>query len=88
MTQRRILFISTAGTTRARMAAGLLLHLGGDQFAAFAAAPDPTTPDPLAARALGEIGATLPNEPARPVADYLGQPFDAAVTLCDGGTDI
>ena len=85
--KRRILFISTTGAARVRMAAGLLAHFGGDRFAAFGAAPAPATPDALALRVLDEIGAAA-TAPIGTVATYRGQPFDLAITLCDGGADI
>lgn len=88
MAARRVLFISTGNAVRAQMAASLLRQLGGAGVTAWSAAPDATPPPPLATRVMAEAGVALPAERTPPAGDYVGQSFDVAVTLCDGGQDI
>jgi protein-tyrosine-phosphatase len=86
MGQPRVLFIATRGAARAQLAAGLLQGLGGERFAAAGATADVAPPDPLAERALAELG--LPAAPeVAPLARYLGRSFERAITLCDGRTE-
>jgi protein-tyrosine-phosphatase len=86
MKARRILFISTTGSARAQIAVALLAHLGGNGFAPFGATADP--PDPLASRTLAELGIATANTVVMPLADFTGQSFDVAVTLCDGDATV
>ncbi len=79
----RVLFVCTHNSARSQMAEGLLRARGGDRFEAFSAGVEPGTLHPLAVRAMAEIGVDIGGQRPQPVQDYLDQPLDAVITVCD-----
>jgi arsenate reductase len=80
---KRILFLCTHNSARSQMAEGLLRRLGGDQFEAYSAGTEATLVRPLAIRAMGEIGIDIGSQESKTLDRYLGEPFDAVITVCD-----
>jgi arsenate reductase len=65
------------------MAEGLLRAVGGDQFEAFSAGTEATRVRPLAIRAMAEIGIDISGQESKTLDRYLGEPFEAVITVCD-----
>ena len=65
------------------MAEGLLRHLAGDRCEAFSAGTEATRVRPLAIRAMAELGIDISGRESKTLARYLGEPFDAVITVCD-----
>lgn len=65
------------------MAEGLLRAWGGDRFEAHSAGVEATEVRPLAIRAMDELGIDIRSQSSKRLDDYLGQPFDCAITVCD-----
>jgi len=80
---RRILFLCTHNSARSQMAEGLLRHLAGDRFDAFSAGTEATHVRPLAIRAMAELGIDISGQESKTLDRYLGEPFDAVITVCD-----
>ncbi len=70
-------------SARSQMAEGLLRARAGDRFEAFSAGSEATHVRPLAARVMGEIGIDISGQRSKTVAEFAGQRFDYAVTVCD-----
>jgi arsenate reductase len=87
MSQRRILFLCTHNSARSQMAEGLLRQLGGDRFAAFSAGTAATHIRPLAMRAMAELGIDISGQVSKTLERYLGEPFDAVITVCDDANE-
>jgi arsenate reductase len=87
MEQQRILFLCTHNSARSQMAEGLLRHLGGDRFAAFSAGTTATHVRPLAIRAMTELGIDIAGQESKTLDRYLGEPFDAVITVCDDANE-
>ena len=83
MTRARILFLCTHNSARSQMAEGLLRHLGGDRFEAFSAGTEATGVRPLAITAMAELGIDITGQESKTLDRYLGEPFDAVITVCD-----
>src|SRR5690348_11704360 len=83
MSKRRVLFLCTHNSARSQMAEGLLRHLAGDRFAVFSAGTEATHVRPLAIQAMAEVGIDIAGQESKTLARYLGQPFDAVITVCD-----
>ena len=83
MSKRRVLFLCTHNSARSQMAEGLLRHLAGDRFEAHSAGTEATRVRPLALRAMAELGIDLSAQQSKTLDRYLGQPFDAVITVCD-----
>jgi arsenate reductase (thioredoxin) len=82
MTQR-VLFLCTHNSARSQMAEGLLRALGGEQFESFSAGTEETHIRPLAIRAMAELGIDITGQRSKTLHEYLDQPFDYVITVCD-----
>ncbi len=87
MTAQRILFLCTHNSARSQMAEGLLRALGGDRFAAFSAGTEATHVRPLAIRAMRDLGIDIAGQESKTLDRYLGEPFDAVITVCDAANE-
>ncbi len=65
------------------MAEGLLRHLASDKFEVFSAGINPTSINPLAIKAMNEIGIDISRQRTKSINEFLGQQFDYIVTVCD-----
>src|SRR4051794_1832686 len=81
--KQRVLFLCTHNSARSQMAEGLLRRLGGDRFEAFSAGTEATRVRPLAVRAMAEEGIDISRQESKTLDRYLGEPFDAVITVCD-----
>jgi arsenate reductase len=79
----RILFVDTANASRSILAEALVRRAGGERFVAVSAGTHPTTVHPLTRRVLEESGLDHAWARSKPVDDFVGQPFDYVITLCD-----
>jgi arsenate reductase len=80
---RRVLFLCTHNSARSQMAEGLLRQLGGVRFEAHSAGTEQTHVRPLAIAAMAELGIDISGQASKTLDRYLGEPFDAVITVCD-----
>lgn len=83
----RVLFLCTHNSARSQMAEGLLRALGGARFAAFSAGTEATQVRPLAIRAMAEAGIDISGQQSKTLDRYLGEAFEAVVTVCDDANE-
>ena len=81
--KQRVLFLCTHNSARSQMAEGLLRSLGGERFEAHSAGTEATRVRPLAIRAMAELGIEISRQESKTLDRYLGEPFEAVVTVCD-----
>jgi arsenate reductase len=81
--KQRVLFLCTHNSARSQMAEGLLRYLAGDRFEAYSAGTEATHVRPLAIRAMAELGIDISQQDSKTLDRYLGEPFDAVITVCD-----
>ncbi|HXG39923.1 MAG TPA: hypothetical protein VNJ28_03180, partial [Candidatus Limnocylindrales bacterium] len=79
----RVLFLCTGNSARSILAEALLRRIGGSAFEVHSAGTRPRGLDPLTLRVLSEAGIAVEGLRSKSVTDYLEQPFDYVVTLCD-----
>ena len=79
----RVLFVCTGNSARSVMAEALLRHLGGDDFEVHSAGTEPKGINPLTLRVLAESGIDASFARSKSVTEFLGQPFDYVITVCD-----
>ena len=65
------------------MAEALLRDLGQGEIDAYSAGTRPTAVNPLTTRALAEIGLDIRGARSKSMTEFLDQPFDVVVTVCD-----
>ncbi len=79
----RVLFVCTGNSARSQIAEALLRQYGGDDFAVFSAGTEPKGVNPFTVRVLSEVGIDWSAARAKSVHEYLGEPFDYVITVCD-----
>jgi len=83
VTKRRVLFLCTHNSARSQMAEGFLHALGGDRFEAASAGTEATRVHPLAIRVMDEVGIDLGGHDSKTLDQFLTQPWDCVITVCD-----
>jgi len=81
--RQRVLFLCTHNSARSQMAEGLLRHLAGDRFDAYSAGTEATRVRPLAIQVMAELGIDISGQESKTLDRYMGEPFDAVITVCD-----
>ena len=81
--RKRILILCTGNSARSQMAEGLLRHEAGDRFEVFSAGTNPTQVRPEAIAVMREIEIDISGHRSKPVEDFVGQPLDTVITVCD-----
>lgn len=80
---RRVLFLCTHNSARSQMAQGLLNWLAPTQYMALSAGTEPAQANPLAIKVMAELGINLLPQGVHALSEFLDQPFDLVVTVCD-----
>jgi arsenate reductase (thioredoxin) len=84
MTKKRILFLCTGNAARSQMAEGLARAFHGDEVEVVSAGSRPAGwVHPLAVRAMAAIGVDIHDQYSKSADEFLDQPFDAVITVCD-----
>jgi arsenate reductase (thioredoxin) len=79
----KVLFLCTGNSARSQMAEGLLRHFAGEQFEVFSAGTKPAGLNPLAVKAMREIGIDISDHRSKNVSEFLGASIPYVVTVCD-----
>ncbi|MDO8483744.1 MAG: arsenate reductase ArsC [Candidatus Limnocylindrales bacterium] len=79
----RVLFVCTGNSARSVMAEALVRHKGGSNFEVHSAGTEPRGVNPLTLRVLAEAGIDASWARSKSVTEYVSQPFDYVVTVCD-----
>ena len=69
------------------MAEGMLRSLAGDHFEVYSAGTEATHVRPLAIRAMDELGIDISGQESKTLEQYLGEPFDYVITVCDDANE-
>lgn len=82
-TRKRVLILCTGNSCRSQMAEGWVRHDLGDRVDVFSAGTHPCSVHPLAIQVMAEEGIDLKGHRSKSLREFLGQPFDLVVTVCD-----
>lgn len=84
---KSVLILCTGNSARSQMAEGLLRSMAGDRFEVESAGTRPSTVNPLAIRAMREIGIDISSHRSKSVDEFSGRPFDLMITVCDNAKE-
>jgi arsenate reductase (thioredoxin) len=87
MTKKRILILCTGNSARSQMAEGLFRHEGGDRYEVFSAGTHPSLVRPEAIAVLAEIGIDISGHRSKSVDEFVSQPLDLVITVCDNANE-
>ena len=79
----RVLFVCTGNSARSQIAEALLRDFGGSDFEVNSAGTEPHGVNPYTVRVLDEIGIDWSGARSKSVTEFIGQPFDYVITVCD-----
>jgi arsenate reductase (thioredoxin) len=79
----RVLFVCTGNSARSQIAEALLTRIGGGDFAAFSAGTEAKGVNPITVEVLRGLGIDWTGARAKSVNEFMGQPFDHVITVCD-----
>ena len=78
----KVMFLCTGNSCRSQMAEGWAKSLKSDSIEAYSAGTNPHGINPLAIRAMGEVGVDISAHHSKRPQD-IPVPFDVVVTVCD-----
>jgi arsenate reductase (thioredoxin) len=87
MSVARVLFLCTHNSARSQMAEGLLRRLAADRFEVASAGTEARGVNPLAVRAMAEIGVDLRGHTSKTLDRFLGERWDYVITVCDNANE-
>ncbi len=87
MMKTRVLVLCTGNSARSQMGEGLFRKGGGDGCEVFSAGTKPSHVRPEAIAVMREIGIDISANRSKSVDEFVGQPFDYVVTVCDNARD-
>lgn len=79
----RVLFVCTGNSARSQIAEALLERFGGADFVVESAGTEPKSVNPYAIRVLAERGIDWSTATSKSVDQFLGDPWDYVITVCD-----
>jgi arsenate reductase (thioredoxin) len=85
--KQRVPFLCTHNSARSQMAEGFLRSLAGDRFEAASAGTQATRVHPLAIRGMADVGVDLSGHTSKIVAEFVEQPWDYVITVCDAANE-
>jgi arsenate reductase len=81
--RERILVLCTHNSARSQMAEGFFRSLAGERVTVESAGTEATRVNPLAIRAMAEVGIDLRGHTSKTLDGFLGEPWDYVITVCD-----
>ena len=85
--KKRVLILCTGNSARSQMAEGLFRHEGGDRYEVFSAGTRPSLVRPEAIAVLAELGIDISGHRSKSVDEFVGQPLDLVITVCDNAKE-
>lgn len=86
-TKKRVLILCTGNSARSQMAEGLLRHDSGDKYEVESAGTISSFVRPQAIKAMEEIGIDISGHRSKALDEFLDQPFDYVITVCDNAKE-
>lgn len=83
----RVLILCTGNSARSQMAEGLLRDMAGSKFVVESAGTVASFVRPQAIAAMNEIGIDISGHRSKSVGEFIGQPFDYVITVCDNANE-
>ena len=79
----KVLFLCTENSCRSQMAEGLVNHYLDGKAKAFSAGVRPHMVNPRAIQVMGELGIDLSGHRSKSVDEFIHEPLDLVITVCD-----
>ena len=80
--RKRVLILCTGNSCRSQIAEGFWRHYAGDRWDVYSAGIFPVGVNPLAIKAMAEVGIDISGHKSQAVHEFIDQPFDLLITVC------
>ena len=80
---KKVLFLCTGNSARSQMAEGLLNAVGAGKWKVQSGGVFPSYVHPLAIRVMEEMGIDISQQTSKSMNQFLNEPFNYIITLCD-----
>ncbi|MBX7054146.1 MAG: arsenate reductase ArsC [Pyrinomonadaceae bacterium] len=87
MNKQKVLILCTGNSARSQMADGLLRQMAGDRFDVKSAGTIASFVRPQAIAVMAEIGIDISGHRSKCLDEFLGEPFDYVITVCDNAKE-
>jgi arsenate reductase (thioredoxin) len=87
MTKRRVLFVCIHNSARSQMAEGMLRAWAGNRFEVASGGTEATGVRPEAVAVMGELGIDISRHASKTVEQFMGQPWDFLIPVCEEGCE-
>lgn len=87
MVKQRVLILCTKNSCRSQMAEGFLRQEGSGKFEVFSAGTVASHVNANAIRVMEEIGIDISRQRSKSLDEFLNQPFDYVITVCDSANE-
>lgn len=77
-----MLILCTGNSCRSQMAEGFWRHFGGQAWEVLSAGLEPRGLNPLAIRAMAEVGIDISRQRSKALAEFVDQAFELVITVC------
>jgi arsenate reductase len=84
---RRLLILCTGNSARSQMAEGIFRHEAGDRFEVVSAGTKPSSVRSEAIAVMGEIGIDISGQVSKGVDEFLENPPELLITVCDSARE-
>ena len=81
--KKKVLILCTGNSARSQIAEGILRHVAGDKYDVESAGTLASFVRPQAIAVMKEIGIDISNHRSKSLDEFLSQPFDYVITVCD-----
>jgi arsenate reductase len=88
MDKLTVLFLCTHNSARSQIAEGLLRHIYGNRYEVFSAGATPTRVNPLAVKAMAEIGIDISKQRSKSIEEFRNRPMDLVVSVCKSSAKV
>ena len=85
--RKRVLFLCTGNSCRSQMAEGFLRHLAGERFESLSAGTRPVPLNPLAVKAMAEVGIDISRQRSKGPETFAAPRMDVVITVCARAND-
>ncbi len=82
MGKLKVLFLCQHNSARSQMAEGMLRHFYGENYESFSAGIGPTQINPLAVKAMAEIGIDISNQYSKSIKLFSDKDIDLVASVC------
>lgn len=85
--KQRVLILCTKNSCRSQMAEGVLRHYGSNRLDVFSAGSVSSHVNANAIQVMKEIGIDISHHHSKTMDEFLNQPFDYVITVCDNANE-